>query len=289
MFQFVCINGQFVRYANAMIHVDDRGNLFADAVYEVMGVKNGTIIFFEDHMKRLRRSLAGLAINYEVQKDYINETVAKLLKKNKVQEGFVYLQISRGYAPRTHAFPAASTKPTVVMSLLEPQLLSHEAFSEGVHAITYPDLRWKRRDLKTVSLLPNVLAKQSASEQRAQEALLVEDDTIMTEGSSTNLFIINSEGELLTHPSDNNILCGITRSKVIELALKENMVVKEEVFTKHAMLQANEVFITSTTKRILPITTIDEFVIGDGKVGKVTSRLSKILNDFVAQYLEQKV
>lgn len=275
------INGEFVPHKNATVSIDDRGYLFADGVYEVLQVCQGVAINYDDHMKRLQRSLSGLRIDYSLNAESILPVIKQLLQKNKTQSGVIYLQITRGVAARAHAFPNPPVAPTILMTLMSSIPTSKADREYGVKAITHPDLRWKRRDLKTISLLPNILAKEAASQQQAVEAILVEENKTVTEGSSMNVFMVDNHQVIWTHPEDGSILGGITRRNIILLAQSAGLRIKEQSFDQEKMLQGTEVFLTSTTKHVLPVVNINNKIVGDGKVGPITRQLIAVYEAFV--------
>jgi D-alanine transaminase len=276
------INGTFLPHENANIHMEDRGNVFSDGVYEVAMIKNGKLVDWPEHCQRLQYSLDGLRIQYSFTPDSLQKTVLELLAKNDLQNASVYIQITRGVAKRDHQFPEVAT-PSVLMMISPLKMPSAEQYERGEKAITAEDQRWKRRDFKTISLLPNILAKQQAAEAGAAEAILIEEGDIVTEGSSTNVFIINSDGSLQTHPATHRILGGITRIGVLKVAHEGGVPVLKKPFTQTQMMAAAECFITSTTKHILPITQIDGQKVGNGAVGAVTKKLMALYKDYIKQ------
>jgi D-alanine transaminase len=283
--QIIYLNNEFAEYANAKIHFEDRGYNFADGVYEVALIKNGVFIDWEEHCTRLQNSLNGLRINYKVSPDNLKTIVNELLAKNGLQcsiDTVMYLQITRGVAKRDHPFPDPAVEPSIIIKVSPAKYLSQENYANGVSAITTPDTRGTLCNYKTIALLPNVLAKQEAVEKKVTEAIFVQSSGIVTEGSATNIFIVIN-GKLLTHPLSNKILGGITRLGVLIVAREQDIQnshgkkieVLEQEFTKSDLLKANEVFITSTTKGVLPVTKIDNQKIGDGKQGWVTKELMR--------------
>ncbi|PIR39264.1 MAG: D-amino acid aminotransferase [Alphaproteobacteria bacterium CG11_big_fil_rev_8_21_14_0_20_39_49] len=279
------VNGQYLDHDIAKVHIEDRGYVFSDGVYEVALVKKGVIIDWEQHCIRLQKSLQGLRIDFAVNKDELEAIVMQLLERNAMVDAVLYLQITRGVAPRLHQFPQPAVKPSITMTLSPYKPLAKEVIANGAKAITLPDLRWKLRNLKTISLLPNILAKQEALEHGAEEAILFEKDGKVTEGSSTNVFIIDSLGCLFTHPANENILGGITRKGVLTVAGNDGIIFVEESFNVQTLKEASEVFITSTTKHILPITEIDGEKVGDGTVGKTTQRLIELYSEYINKQL----
>ena len=275
------VNGAFLPHSKAYVHIEDRGYLFSDGVYEVFEIRQGIILNFEHHMARLVRSLNGLKIHYAVKQTEIHVLALQLLSHNMLGDAVVYLQISRGVAPRGHAFPVPEVIPSVIMTIIELPRNTSQEYEQGVRAITCPDMRWKRRDLKTISLLPNILAKEEAAQHKAAEAILIEDDQTVTEGSSTNLFIVDDARVIRTHPANGAILGGVTRQNLIVLAHSTGLIVREEPFSLSDLLKAKEVFLTSTTKHVLPITMINDVMIGEGKVGEITRQLMALYEAFI--------
>ncbi|HTH16263.1 MAG TPA: D-amino-acid transaminase [Magnetospirillum sp.] len=272
------VNGRYQLHDQAMVHVEDRGHQFADAVYEVVPVNHGRIHHLEQHLDRLGRSLAALSIGWPVSRRVMAQIIARIADVNRVVDGLVYLQISRGTAPRNHLFPA-NARPGLVVSAWSVRGPSANAVEQGVAVLTRPDLRWKRPDIKTVGLLPNLLARQSAKEEGGYEAWLVNEQGFVTEGSATNAFIVAADGTLRTHPADGSILAGITRANALELACQEGLAVEERPFTVAEALAAREAFLTGTTLMALPVTSIDGHKVGDGRPGPVAIRLRTLYQE----------
>src|SRR2546425_9607217 len=270
----VYVNGAYLDRAAARVPVDDRGFLFGDGVYEVTRAVNGQLFAWEPHLRRLARGLEALSI---VLPDVrLLEVSEHLLEENALETGdaTVYLQITRGVAERRHHFPPPGTAPTVFLSASR-LVVPDELRARGAAAITTADLRWERCDLKTVNLLPNVLAKQQAVAAGAFEALLVRDG-IVTEGASSNLFAVIA-GKLHTHPPTHRILAGITREVVLELAAELAIPVVLEPITRAALSTASEVMITATTADVMPVVSVDGSRVGDGRPGGVARRLHAAL------------
>lgn len=265
------VNGQFVHQRDAMVHMEDRGYQFSDGIYEVMAFYNRIFMDEALHMKRLVRSLKELAIPMPMSLRALALVMRELLARNDREHGILYLQINRGVAKRDHLFPRVVT-PSIVLSLTGPKWPTEAQTRQGMKAITLPDIRWKRRDIKSVSLLPNVLARQKAAEAGVREAWLVQDGYV-TEGSATNAYIVNAKGEVATYPLGHDILGGVTRDVVVSLARKNGIKMVERPFTVKEALAAKEAFITSTSANVLPIVAIDGKKIGDGTPGKVTRAL----------------
>ena len=274
MSRIVYVNGEFVAEENAVISVFDRGFLFADAVYEVSSVLQGKLIDNAAHIKRLHRSLNELSIAAPLSDDEIHHVQNELIKRNNLVEGMVYLQVTRGSADRDFPFPA-DTKPGIVMFSQAKNLTDAPQAQQGISVISVADIRWKRRDIKTVGLLAQVLAKQAAVEAGVADAWMIEDGYV-TEGSSNNAFIVDAEGKLITRHLGNEILHGITRASVLETVEKENIVFEERAFTLDEALNASEAFITSASTFVWPVVNIDGKSIGNGKPGSLAPRLREI-------------
>ena len=268
------VNGEFVAEQDAKISVLDRGFLFADAVYEVASVIGGRLIDNQAHLKRLARSLSELSMAPPCTDKDIVAAQEKLLQLNNVTEGLLYLQVSRGVADRDFAFPQ-NPKSSLVMFTQVKSLLDSPTATTGIKIVTIPDIRWKRRDIKTVGLLAPSLGKQTAIEAGADDAWMVEDGFI-TEGTSNNAYIVRSDRVIQTRHLGNEILSGITRDAVLRFARKANYDILEEPFSVDDAKQAQEAFITSASSFVTPVVSIDEVLLGDGKPGPVSTELRKI-------------
>ena len=271
MSRIVYVNGNYVDEENAVVSVFDRGFLFADGVYEVTTVMQGALIDNDGHLKRLRRSLSELNMPSPASDEEIIEAQLELLARNQISEGLVYLQVTRGPADRDFSFPA-NPVPGLVMFTQKKNLTDPVQAKEGIRVISLPDIRWRRRDIKTVGLLAQVLAKQAAVDAGIDDAWMVEDGFV-TEGSSNNAFIVDQQGKLITRHLGNEILHGITRASVLALVEKENMVFEERAFTIEEAQAASEAFITSATTFVWPVVQIDGVSIGSGKPGQVAPQL----------------
>ncbi len=269
----VYVNGRYTPYASARVHIDDRGYTFADGVYEVVAVSKGRFVDEEPHLERLDRSLRELRIAPPMSRKALRFVLSEVIRRNGVDTGLIYLQMSRGVAPRDHPFP--KTAKTQFIAWAKTVKMPPAFADEGVKTITLPDLRWARCDIKSTSLLPNVLAKQAAREAGAHEAWLVDGDGFITEGSSTNAWIITRDGELITRALGNGILAGVTRRTVMKIAGDESLRVVERQFSVAEAKAAREAFLTSTTMQVLPVVQIDDQVIGNGQPGSLTVRLKE--------------
>jgi D-alanine transaminase len=279
MSRIAYVNGRYVAHRDAAVHIEDRGFQFADAVYEVCEVKAGRLIDEARHMDRLRRSLSELRIPMPMDGAALGVILREVVRRNRVHDGIVYLQVTRGVAPRNHAFPVSDTSPGLIVTARPVDLTEGEGRARhGVAIVTTPDNRWERVDIKTVGLLPNVLAKQKAREAGAFEAWFVDNDGFVTEGSSTNAWILTRDGTLVTHPADRGILRGITRIVVLELADKEGIPFEERRFSLAEAHAAKEAFITAASTIVMPVVSLDGEPIGDGKPGPVATRLRTIFH-----------
>jgi D-alanine transaminase len=276
----VFLNGEFMDAAEARVPVDDRGFLFADGVYEVVRVYHGTPFLMAPHLRRLRAGLASLQIE-GTDLDAIPGHAERLVNENGVEDGTIYIQVTRGSAPRAHAFPKPAVPPTVYMAAKPFKQHPAAYFESGVATFTAPDNRWTRCDLKTIALLPNVLANQMAKAQGGFEALFVKDG-VLIEGSHSNLFGV-VDGELLTYPESNYILPGITRALVFELAAELGIPAREAPIYMEMLPHVQELFLSGTTTEIMPIATVDGRQVGSGAPGDVTRRLREAFAQRIAQ------
>jgi D-alanine transaminase len=274
--RIVYVNGRYVPYASARVHIDDRAYTFADGVYEVVLIAGGKLVDEGPHLDRLERSLREMQMSLPMPRKALELVLREVIRRNRIGRGLglVYLQMSRAVAPRDHAFPPAAETKTQFVAWAKPIPSQPAAFAgDGVKAISIQDNRWGRCDIKSTGLLPNVLAKQSAREAGAYEAWLVDDEGFITEGSSTNAWIITPAGELVTRGLDSGILAGVTRRTVIALARDEGLRFIERRFSLAEAKAAREAFITSASSFVLPVTQIDEAVIGNGKPGSLSLAL----------------
>lgn len=268
------VNGAYVPQASARVHVEDRGFQFADGVYEVWSVLDGRLLDSDGHFARLDRSLAELRIKAPMSRAALESVLAQTLRRNRVRHGILYLQITRGASPRDHAFPPEHVTPTLIVTA---RALDRRALEARVHAgvavITMPDIRWKRCDIKSVALLPNVLAKQAAREAGVFEAWLVDERGQVTEGASTTAWIVDAAGRIRTRPLSNAILPGVTRATLMRVAQERQMPVVESAFTVSEAHAALEAFISSASGVVVPIVAIDGVQIGDGAPGPIALAL----------------
>ncbi len=281
MSRWAYVNGQYLPKPQATVHVEDRGYQFADAVYEVWAVMGGRLADFEGHMTRLERSLEELRIRRPMSRAALTQVLKEAVRRNRVRDGLVYLQISRGTAPRDHAFPSPDTPPSVVVTAKSLDRRKQDAAAaRGVGVVTRPDNRWGRCDIKTVGLLPNILAKQEALDAGAGDAWLVDELGLVTEGTSSNAWIVDRDDVLRTRDIQSNILRGVTRAALVQIAKEEGLTFEERGFTVDEVRQAREAFFTNASGFAMPVVAIDGAPIGDGKPGPVARRLRQ-------RYVEQ--
>jgi D-alanine transaminase len=268
------VNGRYVPHAQAVIHVEDRGYQFADGVYEVCEVREGRIVDERRHMQRLSRSLGELRIPPPMTPRALGFVLRETVRRNRVRDGLLYLQVTRGVARREHAFPAQGTRPSLVVTARSRDRAKAETLAEaGISVITLDDNRWERVDIKTIALVPNVLARQAAREAGAAEAWFVDKEGFVTEGAASNAWIVTGEGALVTRPAESGILRGITRTVVFEVAAAAGLKIEERPFRLSEALQAREAFVTAATQIVMPVVKIDGTAIADGKPGPVSRAL----------------
>ena len=273
MTHYAYVNNKIVNFKNAKVHVEDRGLQFADSVYEVIAVLNNNLIDLNFHLKRLKFSLKELQIKYKFTRSSLNKIFLKLIKKNKTSNGIIYLQVTRGVQYREHKYEK-NLSPTLIIYTRDKKFNLPGNKFKGVNTITYEDLRWKRRDIKTVNLLPNIIAANMAKKKKAYEAILIQNGKV-TEGTSSNIWIIK-KNKLITHPANSNILKGVTRTSLLKIINKTSLKLVQQSFTYRELLNADEVFLTSSGSFITPILKIDKTKINKGKIGNITLKLAEM-------------
>lgn len=272
------VNGQYVPHAEAAVHVEDRGYQFSDGVYEVIAIYRGYLIDEQGHLDRLDRSLRELEIAWPVAPRVLSVLMREVVRRNRLIDGIIYLQVTRGVAPRDHRFPVGA-EPTLVITAAVRDIKKLKG-GPPTRVITVPDQRWARPDIKTVSLLPNCLARQQAERAGCYEAWQVDREGRVTEGSSSNAWIVSADGKLITRDlGENAILNGITRIAVLEVARGAGLDLVERAFTVDEAKAAREAFLTSTTSFVKPVTEIDGAPVGDGKPGELTRKLGALINE----------
>jgi D-alanine transaminase len=280
------VNGRYLPHRQASLHVEDRGLQFADGVYEVIAVWRGRLVDEERHFERLDRSLEQLRIGKPLSRAALKVILHETIRRNRVRNGMVYVQVTRGIAHREHAFPKDCAPSLIVTAACLPGL-DEKKPGKGVSVITVPDNRWGRCDIKTVSLLPNVLAKQQAREARAYEAWFVDRRGYVTEGASTNAWIVSKKGRLVTRSLGPEILGGVTRAALLKLARQAGIEAEERAFTLGEAQSAREALITSTTSFVLPVVRINDTVIGSGRPGPVARTLRQAYLAYISDGNEE--
>lgn len=278
MTRIVYVNGKYCPYAEAQLPVEDRSSLFADGVYEVCPVRRGRIMDMDLHFERLHRSLDGLDIRAPMSDNAFAVILKEVVRRNRVKEGLIYFQVSRGVARRNHAFPDPAVPPSVVAMARSTPPSSETA---GIKVITQPDIRWQRVDIKSLSLLPNVLAREAAKQQGAREAWMFDADGYITEGSASNAWIIDETGKLRTRRADQAILRGITRTIIADIIADHGVELEERAFNVAEAKAAREAFITSASAKVTPVVQIDDTQIGNGAPGELSLRIGDALEEFV--------
>jgi D-alanine transaminase len=281
MSRIAYVNGRYLPHARANVHVEDRGNQFADGVYEVIAVAGGRLVDGAAHLDRLERSLREIRLAAPMSRRALTSILDEVARRNRVDDGILYLQISRGAARRDHAFPRRAD-PTLIVTARQTNSSARATAERGVNVITLPDQRWKRNDIKSIALLANVLGKQAARDAGAFEAWLVDDAGRVTEGTTTNAWIVDGTGTLRTHPLGGAILGGVTRARVLKLAQSAGYPVAERPFTPAEAKAAREAFLTSTTYFVVPVLSIDQSTVANGAPGSVSRDLLARYQAFIA-------
>ena len=268
------VNGLYVPHAEASVHIEDRGYQLADGAYEVWAVFGGRLADAEGHFARLERSLGELRIAMPMSRPALALVLRETVRRNQVKDGLVYLQVTRGVAPRDHAFPTHPVRPALVITAKPVDLAAAEArAAKGIGVVTAPETRWARCDIKTIALLPNVLARQAARERGAGEAWFVDELGLVTEGAASNAWIVDKDGVLRTRDLNANILRGVTRKSLLGLIAGQDLPVSERPFSVEEAKQAREAFITGAGALVTPVVSIDGVPIGDGRPGPVARGL----------------
>ena len=274
------VNGRYVRHGDAMVHIEDRGYQLADGVYEVCEVRHGVIVDLTRHLDRLNRSLSELRIAWPMARAALILVIRETLRRNHVRNGMFYLQVTRGVARRDHVFPTDGKPSSIVVTAKSTdQSLIARKNANGIKAITVRDNRWDRVDIKSVGLLPNVLARQQAKEAGAQEAIYIDHNGMVKEGAATNVWIVDHDGNLVTRPAEHGILRGITRTTLIDVAARLGVTIVERFFSVEEMMAAREVFITAATSICFPVVSIDGETIANGHPGSMSQKIREAFFD----------
>lgn len=277
MSRIAYVNGQYVLHGEAAVHIEDRGYQFADGVYEVINIDGGLFVDEEAHLDRLDRSLDELRIAWPMSRRAMKLVMRQMIRRNMIKDGLIYIQITRGVAPRDHGFPQGVPPSIVMTSKTFKSPPAEQPTDKGVAVITHPDIRWSRPDIKSVALLPNILCKQKAREAGAYEALLVDGEGFVTEGASTNVWIVTKNNEVVTRAANENaILNGITRQAFIKLMAMEGLTFVERKFTIAEALDAKECFVTASSTRIKSVVSIDGKPVGNGHPGETVAKLRRL-------------
>jgi D-alanine transaminase len=280
MSRIAYVNGRYLPHRAALVHVEDRGYQFSDGVYEVCEVRGGRIVDERRHLDRLQRSLGELRIRAPMSLAALGMVMRETIRRNLVRYGIVYLQVTRGVARRDHAFPATGTAPAIVVTARAIDAAAGDkAAAEGIAVITVPENRWPRVDIKSIGLLPNVLAKQAAREQGAKEAWFVDAQGLVTEGASTNAWIVTAAGHVVTRSADLGILRGITRTVLIDAIKAQGLTLEERAFTVEEAYGAREAFVTAASQVVMPVVRIDGRPIADGAPGPVSRALRRVFHE----------
>ena len=266
------VGGQYRPHRQAAVHIEDRGYQFADGVYEVIAIVAGHLVDEELHLKRLHRSLGELRIRMPMTDAALKLILREVIRRNDVDTGIVYIQVTRGTAPREHAFPKTA-KPTLVVTSRRTRPPDPRLGNDGIAVITIPDIRWQRCDIKSVALVANVLGKQQAREASAYEAWQIDAEGRITEGTSTNAWIVTADGAVITRAADHAILNGVTRLAVFDIIARDGYRLLERPFTVEEARGAREAFLTSTTADLLPVVRLDGEPVGDGTPGPLSRKL----------------
>jgi len=279
MARITYVNGAYLPHDRAGVHIEDRGFQFADGIYEVVQVANGIIVDLEWHLDRLEYSLNELKIPMPMTRAALMVVMKNVMAKNYLPYGVVYMQVTRGVAKRDFAFPK-DAQPSLVVVAMRMKPWTDSLIENGVKVVTLPDIRWKRCDIKSVSLLAPVLGKQQAKEAGAFEGWMVDENGYITEGTSSNAFIVTHNKEIITRAKDHRILGGITRARLLVIAAEHGYILKERTFTVEEAKAATEAFISSSSTFVMPVVQIDDTVVGDGKVGAISKALRKAYREF---------
>lgn len=284
MSRIAYVNGRYIAHRQASVHVEDRGYQFADGVYEVCEVFEGALIDEKRHLERLAYSLGESRIGAPLGPRALSFVIREVMRRNKLENGYIYLQVTRGVAPRDHVFPQGHVRPALVVTARHiDREKSERKARTGISVITTPDLRWKRVDIKTIGLLPNVLARELARENDAAEAWLVDDDGMITEGAASSAWIVDETGTIVTRPADHAILRGITRAALLEAISALELNFEERKFSLKEAFAAREAFITSATNLVMPVIRIDGHAIGAGLPGPVSMKLRALYHDYATR------
>lgn len=275
------LNNKFLPHQDCLVHIEDRAFQFGDGVYEVILFENNKLIDFSGHYQRLNRSLKELKINFTISYDDLENIILELFKKNNLQTGSSYIQVSRGVTPRIQSFPPQTTSPTFSINVSPKRQFSQSDFNQGISVMTHQDIRWQRCDIKSLNLLAPSMLNQKAKDLGFDDVIMIRDNFI-TEASFANVFIINNNNQLQTTTADNHILRGITRDRIIKIAKDLKLEVIEQKFSPQQLENSQEIFLTSSTLKVRPVTKVNNKIITNS-AGKITSKIAKAYQDFINQ------
>lgn len=275
------LNNKFLPHEDCLVHIEDRAFQFGDGVYEVILFENNKLIDFSGHYQRLNRSLKELKINFTISHDDLENIILELFKKNNLQTGSSYIQISRGVTPRIQSFPPQTTSPTFSINVSQKRQFSQSDFNQGISVMTHQDIRWQRCDIKSLNLLAPSMLNQKAKDLGFDDVIMIRDNFI-TEASFANVFIINNNNQLQTTTADNHILRGITRDRIIKIAKDLKLEVIEQKFSPQQLENSQEIFLTSSTLKVRPVTKVNNKIITNS-AGKITIKIAKAYQDFINQ------
>ena len=271
------VNGRYLPHGAAGVHIEDRALQLGDGIYEVAAISGGKMIDLEEHLDRLERSLREIGMDMPMGRAPLKSVMHEMMIRNRVRDGLLYLQVSRGAVRRNHPIPDTVPRPTLIMTVrAQDPAIVKKKLDDGIGVITQPDQRWARRDIKTVQLLPNLLAKTEARKAGAYEAWLVDNDGFVTEGASTTAWIVDEDGHVVTRQLSHDILPGVTRRVIIEAAADGQLAIAQRKFTVGEALKAREAFLSSASGAAIPVVKIDGKVIGDGTPGPLTRRIQAL-------------
>lgn len=281
--RYAYVNGRFVLHGQAAVHIEDRGYQFADGVYEVIPVHRGGVVDEAPHLDRLAYSLGELRIAMPVARAPMRLIARELMRRNELTNGFLYIQVTRGVAPRAHPFPKPAPRPALVMTTRQMAVPSEDAIERGISVVSTPDQRWARCDIKSISLLPNVLAKELAANWGGAEAWQLDGEGYVTEAAASNAWIVTHDGAVVTRQVDTDILSGITRLSLQRVIEATGHRLEIRPFTLDEAYNAREAFITASTQYVMPVTRIDDRIIGNGRAGLLTTELRRAYTEHVAE------
>ena len=286
--RYAYVNGSYLPHKDALIHIEDRGYQFADGVYEVIACIHGSFADERGHLDRLERSLSEIGMDMPIRRESLSFIMHELVRRNRLKNANVYIQITRGVSKRDFPFPSEDVKPSIILTARPFDFDDKAKLEKGIKVVCVPDIRWKRRDIKSIALLGQVLAKQQAVDKGAGEAWMIDDDGLITEGSSSNAWIITKDNKVITRKADGSILRGVTRTALEHILKEQNLSLEERAFSPEQAYEAIEAFTSSATALIAPVVEIDGHKIGDGKPGKLAIKLYEEYREYVRGHRDKQ-